>query len=512
MSEVSEITAAPDRALTRGSLLARNVALNLGGSVLPALAAVLSVPVLVRTLGDTRFGVLALAWTALGYFSLFDLGIGRAVTHAVADRIGGAREREIGSVIWTSLFALAPLGMIAALVLFALAPWVASMLHLPAELRSEAVLSFRILAIAIPFATVTGALRGALEARQYFGAVNALRVPHGLLTFLAPVAALPFSHSLVPAVAILTVGRALLCGAHLVVCARALPEFREAPARWSASVARQLVAVGGWMQVSHIISPLMATLDRFVVGAVLGVGLVTYYAAPSELVTKLWLFTIAVLPVFFTALSTTATRDPERTAALFDRLLRLTLAMLFLPTLVLVALAPDILRIWLGPAFAARSTTVMQVLALAVFVNCVGQGAYTLIQGLGRPDITGKYHLAELPFYALILWLLLPRYGILGAAIAWSIRTVGDTILLLATCPALLPQARSAVGRAGAWLLGATAVLGACIWLSGTGARVAVTLVAMPLWLAIAWRWLFTAPERDLPLRALTSVWRPERA
>src|SRR6185295_477413 len=75
--------------LTSGTLLARNVLLNLVGWVLPALVALVAVPILVRGLGDARFGVLALAWTAIGYFSLFDLGIGRALTHAVADRIGG---------------------------------------------------------------------------------------------------------------------------------------------------------------------------------------------------------------------------------------------------------------------------------------------------------------------------------------------------------------------------------------------------------------------------------------
>lgn len=503
----------PDRSLTRGSLLARNAALNLGGSVLPALAALVAVPILVRALGDARFGVLALAWTTLGYFSLFDLGVGRAVTHAVADRVGSAREREVGQVIWTSLAILLPVGLLAATILYLLAPWITtSLLGLPTDLRAEATTSFSILAAAIPFAAVAGALRGALEGKQYFGIVNALRVPHGLLTFLGPLAALPFSRSLVPAVAILTVGRAALCVAHFFATARAIPEFAEAKPGWSPQIVRSLVTVGGWMQVSHIISPLMATLDRFVVGAVLGIGLVTYYAAPHELVTKMWLFTIAVQPVFFSALSTTARRDPERTSSLFDRLLRVTLAVVFLPALVLVILAPDILRIWLGPAFANQSTTVMQLLAIAVFVNSLGQGAYTLIQGLGRPDITGKYHLAELPVYALILWVLLPRFGILGAAIAWSVRTIGDTILLFLTCPRLLQQTRSAVMRAGAWLAVTASILCLCVFLSTTSARLPVAVIAVPLWMAIVWRRVLTAQERDLPVRALSAVWRPEQA
>jgi O-antigen/teichoic acid export membrane protein len=502
----------PDRALTRGSLLARNAALNLVGSALPALAALVAVPILLRALGEVRFSVLVLAWTTLGYFSLFDLGIGRAVTHAVADRIGREQDEEIGTAIWMSLAILAPVGILGTALLFAGSPALASWLGIPPELRAEAVTSFRILAAAVPFAAAAGALRGALEAKQFFGVVNALRVPHGLITFLGPIATLPFSHSLVPAVAILTIGRAALCVAHLIVIAKKIPEFRRATSRWSAGIARSLLSFGGWTQVTYIVSPLMATLDRFVVGAVLGIGMVSYYAAPHELVTKMWLFTIGVLPVFFSALATTARRDPERTAMLFDRLLRLTVAVMFLPALLITLLAPDILRVWLGPLFVARSTAVMQVLAIAVFVNCAGQGAYTLIQGLGRPDITGKYHLGELPVYAFVLWYLLPRYGIMGAAMAWAIRTIADTILLLATCPPLLPESRAAVARIGLWLTGGSTALVASVMVSGTSARFVVAIVAIPLWAAIVWRWLLLSHERTLPLRALTAVWRPEQA
>lgn len=510
MSDIDPI--APDVSLTRGRLLARNAAMNLGGAVVPALVALVAVPVLIGGLGDARFGVLALAWTALGYFSLFDLGIGRAVTHAVADRLGEGRHDEIGAVIRTAITALLPVGIAAGAALFALAPWISRMLSLPPGLHMEATAAFRILAVAVPFASVTGALRGALEARQFFGVVNALRIPLGLLTFLAPLVTLPFSRSLVPAIATLTVGRVLLCLAHIIAVARTIPEFRAERRAWDPAIGVRLLTVGGWMQVSHMVSPLMATLDRFVVGAVLGAGLVTYYVAPQELVTKMWLFPIAVLPVFFSAISATSRRDAGRTTLLFDKLLRATLALLFLPTLAFVVLAPDILRVWLGRAFADQSAAVMQLIAIAVFVNCLGQAALSLVQGLGRADLSAKYHLAELPLYALILWFLLPRFGIVGAAVAWSVRTIGDTIVLLATCPRLLPQTGAVVRRMASWVAVTSALLALAALSIGSPARFVIIAVAVPAWVAVCWRFLLTAEERAYPMRALSGVLRPERA
>src|SRR5258708_10454016 len=60
--------------------LARNAVWNLLSLAAPMLVALGAIPVLIRTLGADRFGILTLAWMLIGYCSLFDLGLGRALT------------------------------------------------------------------------------------------------------------------------------------------------------------------------------------------------------------------------------------------------------------------------------------------------------------------------------------------------------------------------------------------------------------------------------------------------
>jgi O-antigen/teichoic acid export membrane protein len=271
--------------------------------------------------------------------------------------------------------------------------------------------------------------------------------------------------------------------------------------RWERAAVKPLLTFGGWMTVTNVVSPLMNTLDRFVVGAALSINLVTYYATPHEVVTKMWLFTAALLPVFFPAFATSVATDPARTSALFDRAVRATFAALLLPTLVLVMLGREVLTVWLGAEFALQSAGVMQTLAVAIFVNTIGQCALTLLQALGRPDLTGKYHLVELPLYALLLWYLLPRFGILGVAIAWAVRAILDSVVLLFTCPVLLPESRQPVRRALVWLAVALPVLGASAAIPTTAARVLTFAVAAPVWIFVAWRWILTPAERAAPKR-----------
>jgi O-antigen/teichoic acid export membrane protein len=56
---------------------------------------------------------------------------------------------------------------------------------------------------------------------------------------------------------------------------------------------------------------------------------------------------------------------------------------------------------------------------------------FVLLQGLGRPDIPAKISLLELPFYVAGLYWLIQKYGVTGAAAAWALRGIVDTLLLI---------------------------------------------------------------------------------
>src|SRR2546422_10708076 len=131
--------------------LARNALINLLGQGLPLLVALLAVPPVVHGLGPGRFGLLSLAWAVLGYFTVFDLGLGRATTKFVAEALGAGDHDRVGEIAWSTLIAQAVLGVLGGLSLVALTPLlVARVLHLPPELEGEARATFYIIGAAVP--------------------------------------------------------------------------------------------------------------------------------------------------------------------------------------------------------------------------------------------------------------------------------------------------------------------------------------------------------------------------
>ena len=72
--------------LTEGSLLAKNTLYSLIGYIIPVIVALFAIPILINSLGVDKFGVLTLAWMITGYFSILDLGIGRALTKLLSEK------------------------------------------------------------------------------------------------------------------------------------------------------------------------------------------------------------------------------------------------------------------------------------------------------------------------------------------------------------------------------------------------------------------------------------------
>src|SRR6266404_9379753 len=137
--------------LTSGRLLARNTIWNLIGNGAPMVVAVFCIPILIRGLGKERFGVLALAWALIGYASLFDLGLGRALTQLVAKKLGAGEDREVPTLVWTSLLLMLILGLAGALTAMLLSPWlVHRALNVPPALQPETLRSFYLLGLSIP--------------------------------------------------------------------------------------------------------------------------------------------------------------------------------------------------------------------------------------------------------------------------------------------------------------------------------------------------------------------------
>jgi O-antigen/teichoic acid export membrane protein len=164
--------------------------------------------------------------------------------------------------------------------------------------------------------------------------------------------------------------------------------------------------------------------------------------------------------------------------------------------LLIVALARQGLDLWLGPEFAEHGTRVLQLLTVGVLVNSLAQFPSSLVQGAGRPDLTAKLHLVELPLYLGAVWWVTRNFGIEGTAAVWSARVMVDAAVLFRMARGVLPQ--GSFGFKHAELPAGLALLVLALGmvpnrLSTSAAFLAVTML---LFLYVAWYLILDDAER----------------
>jgi O-antigen/teichoic acid export membrane protein len=444
--------------------LARSIAFNLGGVAIPAALALAALPFIARGLGAPRLGLLSLAWTVVGYLAVLNLGVGRALAR---DASRGRDAREIGSLAWTGVGITLTFGVLGGAVLFGVAAPLARALRLSPVIEGEAIAVFRLLALAIPWTVSTPSLVGLLEAAARFGRINLVGALVSAVSYLGPVAVLRFGGGLEAIVLLLGLTRAAAWLLYLGLCLQAFPGMR-APTAPTGDEARTILVFGGWSTVSAVISPLMSYLDRFAIGAYLSAGAVAYYSAPQEVAVRLGAISGAVVSVLFPAFAAAGGRG-ER-ARLANRGVA-AMTLLLLPiSLALASFARPALQLWLGQEYAKAGAAALVWLSIGLLFNAFAKVPSALIQAMGRPDLTARTHLAELPVYLGVLLGMVRWRGVEGAAIAWTLRTAADALVLYWIAVRLTPEARDAARLAASI---AAATVG--------GVAVALVLPTLPL-------------------------------
>ncbi len=161
----------------------KNAGRILLGQVLPLLVALYCIPQLILLLGVERFGFLTLIWVVVGYLSIFDLGLGQALTKLVAEKIGQGEHEKIPPLFWTAMWLMCGLGVIGMLVVeIAIPHLMGRLFNVSPEFSQEAQQALSVAALSLPFVVISSGSRGMLEAYQRFDLVNWVRIPLGIFT------------------------------------------------------------------------------------------------------------------------------------------------------------------------------------------------------------------------------------------------------------------------------------------------------------------------------------------
>jgi O-antigen/teichoic acid export membrane protein len=400
--------------------LLRNAWSNLLGAVIPALAALGTVPLVVRGLGDASYGVYSLVTAIVGYFAVIDINVTAGSVKYIAEfnanpENGEDRDR-ISETVFFGLSVYALLGLIGGLGLFFGADFfVTRVFPVPAALAEEAAATLRLAALGFFISQLQGYLQSIPQALMRFDIASGIEVLFGTGVPLLTVAVLLLGYGLYEVILLRVVASAVNCALLWRCIRRLLPAlaWRKPGAR----IRRELLGFSAYSFLSRFASLSYAYADKLIIGALVGVTGLAYFTVASTLANRVLGLTYRLSSVFFPAASALAARgELERLRTLY---LKASRYVVFLNASVLVLVAVfsyQILYYWMDPQFARAGQVVLAVMALSQFIDSLTSLPSLVNDGMGHPRYSGMFALARAGFGLVTVYLGVDGWGIAGAA------------------------------------------------------------------------------------------------
>lgn len=309
-------------------------------------------PRVLAALGAEQFGFWSILLAFGGSLAALDLGLGVAVTRSVArlHREGGRAPMAALLRRTTVLQAAVTLAIAAAILLAA--STVLDLFHVPAAWSADARLALALALVAFFLTSLGNLFLAGLQGLQRMDQVVRVALPAAVALGIGVVWGTGQARPLVVLTAIQVAYAACTALAYGALLAHLVRHEVTGPVDRAAPVAaiglRELLALGGWVQVNSMFGLLQAHVDKFILGALLSLAPVASYELGARI-------TIAAMipPVIFigSLLPAFARTDGDGrsgvSAALYARALDPHFAMTLGLAGALVGLAPWILGAWL---------------------------------------------------------------------------------------------------------------------------------------------------------------------
>jgi O-antigen/teichoic acid export membrane protein len=396
--------------------ITRNAASAYGARAALGLGALLLTPYLYRRLGAGGFGTLSVILTIGTTFSLIELGFARGVSKITADLLARKRRRELDQNVGASVVLFAALGVVAALVLLAVAIFGSGL----AAVGERHAFSLALVVLAVerllyfPLSAYTAVLVG----YQRYDLVNASEAFTSIAYTLAAIIAVALGGNVL-AVAIAAAATHLVNGvASLLFIRRVDPALSLRPHASDRTTRLRQLVFGSYVLLAESMTFIGQRIDTVVIAAIRNAATAAPYAAALKLQSGVQSLTLPVIYQLMPMSSDLAAQDRHD-----EVVRRLGLATRFAVQITVPAagglalFAPDVMRLWLGPSAGSTATHILVVLMLVQIVMMAAAPSEQVLIGLGRVRTIGVLAAFEGISNLGLSIVLVTAYGAIGAAL-----------------------------------------------------------------------------------------------
>jgi O-antigen/teichoic acid export membrane protein len=395
--------------------LSVNASWRLASTVARALIGLISVPIFIKMLGMSQWGLLALFQAATSPLVLLDFGFGAAAVKYVAESVGRGDPQGAVRVVHTTLIVNLAMACTGVIGLNLASPWLAtSLFAIPAADVATASLGFKLISVNWAIGVVTLSYAGVLSAHQKFDWNSRLAVMAVAWSTGLSLLAAFLTHDII---ALLWAQIVVGAGLGLIYYRRAvrlLPGIAGTP-RWDAGSFRRSASFGIWQVIAMAGSFLSGWGDRYILGAYFAPAILGFYALASILYTQLYGMFLEMAEVLFPAVSHLEGRGDLVQARRLSLLVGWSITNAFgIGAAVLAIVGRDFIHLWISSEAASQAGTPLRNLCVAGIVGMAAIAPFYYLLGIGKTRWDAAASTVLGVTVVGVGLALIPRYGLVA--------------------------------------------------------------------------------------------------
>lgn len=388
------------------------------GFLLPMVFTIFVTRSLAKNLGVVDFGIYLLVNALSTFVGFVDLGLSSAITKYTAEYQAQNNLQSVRNLLSSARTLFLITGSLGFVIFAVIGQWLLPLFHIAINSQTHILVVF-LLAGAVFFLNTFNLVYGAvLSAMQRFDIATKLSTGSLIVVSLGTIFLLSHNYQLKAIMGLNIIVGFFTTLLTMYYSHKILPDLRL---EFSFNIPEMKKAYKFGLQtfVSNLAASCLQYLDRLIIPFFLGPSQLPFYSVPGNVTIKIVGVTNSLAGMFFPMASSLAgAGEMEKLKNIYIRAFRNLSVVAAATTIAVILFANKILLYWLGPEYAANGTKILVILAVTYYFISLYIPLQSILLGLGKMSFLIKQSLLMSIINLALLLVLVPKYGILGAA--WS--------------------------------------------------------------------------------------------
>lgn len=397
----------------------KNVSYSSFGYAWSLVFAIFITPIVVFKLGVDKYGVFIFINTIASLVGLIDLGISTAIIKYVSEYIGANREDKLKKLLYSANSLFLIIGLIGFIALN-LVPIIANQFISPEIFQNYnikiilffASLTFFVNAINSIYVIIPNAL-------QRLDITNKIGVTQTTLSTLSILLVVLMGFNLQTIFFVQLIISIIFTFIFRYYSKKllAIVKFKFA---WHKDEIKKYYKFGLVASLSNVFGETLVYFDKLIIPIFIGPVSLSYYSLSSSIASKSTGFISGISGILFPMVSNLqGSEDMENIKKLYDKAFRLATILSAAISFSIAYFSYKIIHFWLNEEIAMHSYKVLIVLSATYFIVSIYIPLKNFLLGAGETKILAIFSASIAILNIILLFLLLPRLGIMGAALAY---------------------------------------------------------------------------------------------